>query len=406
MPGVHEQELKKKLEEVWQSGGAGREALREELWKEFRKWYFYIFELYGNSHFDDWIKNKYGFIDPYWIAKTRNEYYVIHSTSDDTIIIVKDKKRVKSINIGVSEAKRTVDVYPESDKILYNKAGVVTEYDIPSDRETPLFTVDETQGMCLYYPPDREKILIMAPGSNTIKLYNRDGALEKTWSTPRSSRFGSAVVVRGWYIIYQYDFGYEMLKYEDASWLSQIDKLDGPGWLYMKGPYITYGGENTYAFVTEVSGVPHGTFPFRSNNIFITDDFTFIGTYWFSVFELTERDLLYTPKAPMISAWRPTIEAGGKFNRNIVLGNRVKARISFRSSDSLNFRVYKFISYLHGDFFGTPFQVSPWVTPIYEKTGVTSDTVEIDGCFLVQVELENTGTTSVDAYLEVHTVGF
>jgi len=31
MPAVHEQELKKKLEEVWRSGGAGREALREEL---------------------------------------------------------------------------------------------------------------------------------------------------------------------------------------------------------------------------------------------------------------------------------------------------------------------------------------------------------------------------------------
>jgi len=31
MPAVHEQELKKKLEEVWQSGGAGREALREEI---------------------------------------------------------------------------------------------------------------------------------------------------------------------------------------------------------------------------------------------------------------------------------------------------------------------------------------------------------------------------------------
>jgi len=31
VPAVHEQELKKKLEEAWQSGGAGREALREEL---------------------------------------------------------------------------------------------------------------------------------------------------------------------------------------------------------------------------------------------------------------------------------------------------------------------------------------------------------------------------------------
>jgi len=31
MPAIHEQELKKKLEEIWQSGGAGREAVREEL---------------------------------------------------------------------------------------------------------------------------------------------------------------------------------------------------------------------------------------------------------------------------------------------------------------------------------------------------------------------------------------
>jgi len=31
VPAVHEQELKKKLEEIWQSGGAGRKALREEL---------------------------------------------------------------------------------------------------------------------------------------------------------------------------------------------------------------------------------------------------------------------------------------------------------------------------------------------------------------------------------------
>jgi len=33
MPAVHEQELKKKLEEIWQSGGAAREALSEELRK-------------------------------------------------------------------------------------------------------------------------------------------------------------------------------------------------------------------------------------------------------------------------------------------------------------------------------------------------------------------------------------
>jgi len=33
MPAVHEQELKKKLEEVWQSGGVGRLALQKEIEK-------------------------------------------------------------------------------------------------------------------------------------------------------------------------------------------------------------------------------------------------------------------------------------------------------------------------------------------------------------------------------------
>jgi len=39
VPAVHEQELKKLLEEIWQSGGAGREALRESLYRE-RSWTF------------------------------------------------------------------------------------------------------------------------------------------------------------------------------------------------------------------------------------------------------------------------------------------------------------------------------------------------------------------------------
>jgi len=39
MPAVHEQELKKKLEEIWQSGGAGRDALRKEFSKLGIVWY-------------------------------------------------------------------------------------------------------------------------------------------------------------------------------------------------------------------------------------------------------------------------------------------------------------------------------------------------------------------------------
>jgi len=39
MPAIHEQELKKKLEEIWQSGGAGREAVRElgtkDIWRNY-----------------------------------------------------------------------------------------------------------------------------------------------------------------------------------------------------------------------------------------------------------------------------------------------------------------------------------------------------------------------------------
>ena len=52
MPAVHKQELKKKLEEIWQSGGAGREVLREELVRRyFRGLERYIgTDFYSSKH--------------------------------------------------------------------------------------------------------------------------------------------------------------------------------------------------------------------------------------------------------------------------------------------------------------------------------------------------------------------
>jgi hypothetical protein len=399
--------------------------LRDMLRREFLNWYKYMFELYGGAKLDDWIARRTeGVGDPHWVAKTASGYIVLHDTTNDYLFIYDPGQRrvVKKFYLGGSSwPPKAGDVYPESDVIVFNNNGIIYEYDIRRDLLTPVADMrpyNVIHGQVIYNPKNRNELLITESGTNTLYVFDKTAARITRFTTlPVGLHWGGIVPTSFWggQWVYQSGLGFVWFV-EGQGILGDLPYAGYHGWVYAKGPFGTFGFEENYALLAEGAwGATMATFPTRSNNVFITDEFTYILTYMLSVYELTLRDALYAPKAPHVN-YASTKREGGplapgaKLRYTVVMGNNVRCRAYFKASAPANFRVLVHVPY--NNIYGAIWRDYSlkdtgldFVT-IYEKLNATNDIVELEGLFAtLETENPSTATASIDAYMFTHCVG-
>jgi hypothetical protein len=400
-----------------------RYDLRDTLRREFTKWYQYMWDIYGSAKLDEWVARKTdGIGDPHWVAKTPSGYIVLHDTTNDYLFIYdpEQKRTIKKFYLGGSAfPPKAGDVYPEEDLVVFNNNGLIYEYDIKRDKSWIVADVRDkniVHGQVIYNPRNRNELLITESGTNTLYIYSREtGALVRSVTLPTSLHWGGIVPVSFWgqHWCYQGASGFVYFV-EGEGIKGDIPYMPYVGWVYAKGAFGTFGSEETYAMLTENCFLPIGTFPIRSNNVFITDQFTFILTYHLSVFEMTLRDVLEAPKACQIIYASPErvgakLGAGEKYRYTWTMGSHVKCRVTFKTSAPANYRILKFnpLKSIYGFIWRDYSKVdtgNDFLT-VYEVLNSTWHSVEIDGLYLATLEIENTGTEPIDAWAVVHCVG-
>ena len=289
---------------------------------------YQIFKAYGYRH---WISTRpcndvYDVVatKDYYIANDRDLYAGVKQ------IVVYNRRtgeRINEIDIGCD---CSFDITDDGSKIIYYNAntGYVEEATIPDLTVTQLFDPGwGSVNAIVKYIPGENNIMIAQKGGTSVEIRSRDGTLVDSL-TGFTSVQSAAIEPENWIVVDGMETDKSTIRIFRRSDKTEIGRLPNlPATLiniHVRVPFTTYGHDKIGCFVTEYGGVPFAVYPIASNSLYpILEYNVFVGTYYFSIFEIPYEMPTIPRFSNMLYKYEFTLASGSEWDISFLRGTKV-----------------------------------------------------------------------------------